>query len=48
MTFWPLLATTILYAITAVGWYREGNTGLAIAFAGYAASNIGFLLIAAR
>ena len=47
MTFWPLLITTILYLITAVGWWREGNVGLAIAFAGYAAANLGFLYIAA-
>ena len=45
MTFWPLLATTALYLITAASWWREGNTGLAIAFAGYAAANLGFLYI---
>lgn len=45
MTFWPLLVTTILYLFTAVGWWREGNIGLAIAFAGYAAANLVFLYI---
>ena len=45
MTFWPLLATTALYLITAASWWREGNTGLAIAFAGYALGNLGFLYI---
>lgn len=45
MTFWPLLITTVLYLITAAGWWREGNVGLAIAFAGYAAANLGFLYI---
>lgn len=45
MTFTPLLITTICYAVTAVGFYREGNAGLAVAFAGYAFANFGFLYI---
>jgi hypothetical protein len=45
MTFVPLLITTVCYAITAVGFWREGNAGLAIAFAGYAFANFGFLYI---
>ena len=45
MTFAPLLITTICYIVTAVGFYREGNMGLAIAFAGYAFANCGFLYI---
>ena len=40
-----MLITTILYLVTAAGWWREGNVGLAIAFAGYAAANLGFLYI---
>jgi len=45
MTFTPLLITTICYLVTAVGFWREGNAGLAIAFAGYAFANFGFLWI---
>lgn len=48
MTFWPLLITTGCYLLTAWGFWREGNAGLAIAFAGYAAANCGFLWIAAH
>lgn len=45
MTLIPLLITTACYLITAFGFWREGNAGLAIAFAGYAAANCGFLYI---
>ncbi len=45
MTFTPLLVTTICYLVTAAGFYREGNAGLAVAFAGYAFANFGFLYI---
>lgn len=45
MTFWPLLITTALYLVTAVGWWREGNVGLAICFGGYACANVGFIWI---
>lgn len=45
MTFTPLLITTICYLVTAVGFYRDGNLGLSIAFAGYAFANFGFLWI---
>jgi hypothetical protein len=45
MTFTPLVITTICYAITSAGFWREGNAGLAVAFAGYAFANFGFLYI---
>lgn len=45
MTFYPLLATTGLYAVTAVGFWRQGNTPMAIAFAGYCLANFGFLAL---
>ena len=45
MTFWPLLITTGCYLLTALGFWREGNVGLAVAFAGYAFANFGFLWI---
>jgi hypothetical protein len=31
--------------VTAVGFWREGNMGLAVAFAGYSFANFGFLYI---
>ena len=45
MTFVPLLITTVCYRVTAAGFWREGNVGLAIAFGGYAFANFGFLYI---
>jgi hypothetical protein len=45
MTFTPLVITTVCYAITSVSFWREGNAGLAVAFAGYAFANLGFLYI---
>ena len=45
MTTTPLLICTLLYLLTAFGFWREGNIGLAVAFTGYAAANFGFLYI---
>ena len=45
MTLIPLLITTACYMVTAFGFYREGQIGLTIAFAGYAAANGGFIYI---
>ena len=46
MTFWPLLATTGLYVLTALGFWRDGSPGMALAFGGYAVANCGFLWLA--
>ena len=46
MTFWPLLICTLCYVLTAVGFYRNGDIGLGLAFTGYTIGNLGFLLIA--
>lgn len=46
MTFWPLLASTLLYLATAYGFWRDGNGALACAFVGYALSNCAFMYIA--
>lgn len=48
MTFWPLLACTCCYALTAIGFAREQNWPMAGIFAGYTAANFGFLAIAWR
>lgn len=48
MTFTPLLICTLCYVITAIGFFREGNVGLGLAFTGYTIGNIDFLYIAVR
>jgi hypothetical protein len=48
VTFWPLLASTLLYLATAYGFWRDGNGPLAFAFLGYALSNCGFLALCAK
>jgi hypothetical protein len=48
MTFWPLLVCTGLYVVTAIGFTRDGNGPLAVAFGGYALANVGFLWLAWR
>jgi len=48
MTFTPLLICTLCYVITAIGFFREGNIGLGLAFTGYTIGNLGFLYIAIR
>jgi hypothetical protein len=48
VTFYPLLACTGLYVVTAVGFWRDGNGPLAVAFLGYSAANVGFLWAAWR
>jgi hypothetical protein len=45
MTFTPLLICTICYVLTAIGFLREGQVGMGIAFLGYTLGNIGFLYI---
>ena len=45
MTFTPLLICTICYVLTAIGFFREGQVGMVIAFTGYTIGNIGFLYI---
>lgn len=41
----PLLITTLCYLLTAYGFYKDGNLGLALAFFGYSFANLGFLYI---
>jgi hypothetical protein len=48
VTFWPLLASTLLYLATAYGFWRDGNGPLAFAFLGYALANCGFLALSAK
>jgi hypothetical protein len=48
VTFWPLLASTLLYLATAYGFWRDGNGPMAVAFGGYAVANVGFLWLTWR
>jgi hypothetical protein len=48
MTFWPLLVCTGLYVVTAIGFARESNGPMALAFGGYALANVGFLWLTWR
>ena len=48
MTFWPLLACTGLYVLTALGFLRDGTGPMAVAFGGYALANVGFLWLTWR
>ena len=41
MSGWLLAVTGLIYAIVAIDQGYKGNTGMAIAYAGYAFSNIG-------
>jgi hypothetical protein len=48
MTFWPLLACTLLYFATAVGWWKQGDPAMAVIFFFYGCANGGFLWAALR
>ena len=41
-----IIITGIIYAYVAVDQYFRGNTGLAVAYSGYAYSNLGLYLLA--
>lgn len=45
MTTVPLLICTACYIATSVGFFREGQIGMGICFAGYTLGNLGFLYI---
>lgn len=44
MSAWLILAVGVVYAICAVDLYLKHKTGLSLAFAGYAFSNVGLYL----
>ena len=46
MTFVPLLICTVCYVLTSIGFFREGQVGMGLAFLGYTIGNLGFLYIA--
>ena len=46
MSHWLIFITGIIYAYVAYEQWARGNTGLAIAYFGYALSNCGLMLVA--
>ena len=48
MSGWLILLTGAIYAYIAVEQGIKGNTGMLIAYAGYAFSNVGLYLLATK
>ena len=46
MSGWLIIFVAVIYTYVAVEQYLSGNSGMAIAYAGYAFSNIGLWMIA--
>jgi hypothetical protein len=46
MSGWLIIITGLIYAYVAVEQYMSGNQGLAIAYTGYAFSNVGLFMLA--
>ena len=48
MSSWLIGAIGVVYAIVAFDLLRKGDTGLGIAFVGYAIGNVGLTMAAAK
>lgn len=48
MSGWLIIVTGCIYGYVAAEQAQRGNTGLAIAYAGYAFANVGLYLVASR
>lgn len=46
MSGWLIAVTGVIYAYVALEQARKGNAAMAIAYAGYAFSNVGLYLLA--
>ncbi|CAB5171117.1 hypothetical protein UFOVP155_68 [uncultured Caudovirales phage] len=46
MSAWLIILTGAIYAYVAIEQGMKGNTGMAMAYAGYAFSNIGLWMLA--
>jgi hypothetical protein len=44
MTGWLLALVGAIYLAVAVGYWREGNAGMCLAFGSYSLANLGFIL----
>lgn len=48
MSGWLILLTGLIYAYVAAEQGFKGNTGMLIAYAGYAFSNVGLYMLASK
>jgi hypothetical protein len=48
MSGWLIILTGLIYAYVSLDQGMKGNMGMAIAYTGYAFSNIGLFLLATR
>ena len=48
MSSWLIALVTLIYIGVAISYWREGNTGMSIAFTGYAFANLGFIVAGVR
>jgi hypothetical protein len=48
MSAWLIAAVGVVYAVVAIDLIVKGNTGLGIAFVGYALGNVGLYMEAAK
>lgn len=48
MSAWLILFTGLVYAYVSIEQGIKGNTGMTIAYAGYAFSNIGLYMLASK
>jgi hypothetical protein len=48
MSAWFIAAVGVVYAVVAIDLIVKGNTGLGIAFVGYALGNVGLYMEAAK
>lgn len=48
MSGWLIILTGVIYAYIALEQGMKGNTGMLIAYAGYAFANIGLYMVASK
>lgn len=46
MSGWLIGLVTLIYVGVSISFWREGNSGMALTFAGYSVANIGLILAA--
>jgi len=48
VSVWLIGIVTLIYTWIAIDQFTKGNSGMSIAYAGYAFSNIGLILLASK
>lgn len=48
MATWAIAVCAVLYLVTAVDLYKQGQIGLALAFLFYACANVGLIIAAQK